>query len=290
MSGAQAEPRDWLEGAWDAHIHCGPDVAPRAQDAFDLMRDAAAAGMAGVCLKDHTGCTAGVAAMLRRAHPAGPKCVGSVTLNPPNGGLNPAAAERALRLGARVVWFPTYGARHHLRLLGRARFPMPSDFAGLTVLDGEGRVVPAAVEIAGLIAEHDAVLATGHLAPEESLALLRAARAAGVRRLCVTHPSEPVTNMSVAMQKEAVALGAVLEHCLLALTPTCPGGPSPAALAAQIAAVGLEHVILSSDFGQVENGPPVAAFARWLAALHGAGLGRPEIERMVRENPARLLE
>jgi hypothetical protein len=283
------DAREWLEGAWDAHLHVGPDVVPRAQDAFDLMRDAAAAGMAAVCLKDHTGCTAGMAAALARVFPDGPRCIGSVTLNPTNGGLNPAAAERALRLGARVVWFPTYGAAHHVRRMGRSKLPLRADAAALTVLDAKGRVVPAALEIAALIREYDAVLATGHLSPEESLALLRAARSAGVKRLCVTHASEPVTDMGVAMQKEAAALGATLEHSLLALTPTCRGGPSPAAMAAQMAAVGPEHIVLSSDFGQVENGPPVAAFARWLAALHGEGLGRGEIGRMIRENPARLL-
>ena len=40
------DPDPLLHGAYDIHIHCGPDVVPRAQDATALARDAQQAGLA----------------------------------------------------------------------------------------------------------------------------------------------------------------------------------------------------------------------------------------------------
>ena len=40
-----------LRGAFDLHVHCSPDVVPRAQDVYDLAKAASDAGMAGVGLK-----------------------------------------------------------------------------------------------------------------------------------------------------------------------------------------------------------------------------------------------
>ena len=50
-----------LRGAYDCHVHCGPDVIVRAQDVTALAESAAQAGLAGVVLKNHAGSTTGVA-------------------------------------------------------------------------------------------------------------------------------------------------------------------------------------------------------------------------------------
>ena len=283
------EQRAVLHHAWDIHIHCAPDAVPRACDGFDLMMEADEADMAAVLLKDHCGSTTGMAAMLRRAFPNGPKCFASFTMNPSNGGLNPYAVEAALKGSARVVWFPTYGAKHQIEF-GAMPFPRDPNDPGLTIYDEQKRIRPVVHDIISLIREHDAVLATGHLAPEESLELLRTAKAAGVERLSFTHPTEPVTRSTVDQQKAAVEIGAKLEHCFLALTPSCPGGPSPEEFAAEITEVGFAHCILSSDYGQVANGSPTAGFANWLLKLREIGLSQEAIERMTHNNPQQLLE
>ena len=54
--------------------------------------------------------------------------------------------------------------------------------------------------------------------------------------------------------------------------------------------MGVEHVILSSDLGQVDSGPVVAGFARCLGKLIGAGLTEDEIRVMIVDNPKKLLE
>jgi predicted metal-dependent phosphotriesterase family hydrolase len=58
---------------------------------------------------------------------------------------------------------------------------------------------------------------------------------------------------------------------------------------AAIRAVGAEHCMLSSDFGQAVNRPPPEGLATFLAALQAAGLSAADLDTMVRRNPARLL-
>lgn len=284
-----------LRGAYDLHVHAAPDVVPRAQDLFELAHDAHRAGMAGIVLKDHVTSTVGAAYVLNRMRPNGPRFYSSLVLNPPVGSLNPAAVEAALRAGAAFIFFPTYGARHHVKILGLGAppgdFPLPKgEFAGVTIWNDGGELRDEVMTILELIAENDAVLATGHLSPEESLALLAAASRCGVRRKIVTHASEIVPGMTVGQQRQAAELGAKIEHCFLVVTSCCPGTIPLETLADQIREVGVEHVVLSSDFGQVANGPPVTAFAEKLDRLVRLGINEEQVRVMVVDNPRSLIE
>jgi hypothetical protein len=58
---AQAQDTISLKGAVDIHIHQDPDSAPRAIDADDVARQAKAAGMRAVVLKNHWEDTASLA-------------------------------------------------------------------------------------------------------------------------------------------------------------------------------------------------------------------------------------
>ena len=282
-----------LTGAYDLHVHCSPDVVPRAQDAFDLASDAQAAGMAGIGLKDHTTSTVGRCHILRRAFPEGPRFFSSIVLNPPVGGLNPAAVETALACGADIVYLPTYSAAHHIELVGEHTTPVPHTRDGvqrLSLLDDRGRILREVQTIIELIATYDAVLATGHISPRESLAVLSNASASGVRRMVVTHASQSVPAMSIEDQKQAVALGAMIEHCFLAVTDCCPGSIPIETMAHQIRSVGCDHVILSSDFGQPANGSPIEVFAQYVRELQRMGFDDRSLRIMLSANPARLVE
>ncbi|MEJ5358661.1 MAG: DUF6282 family protein [Desulfobacterales bacterium] len=283
-----------LKGAIDLHVHAAPDVVARKQDLLELARDAADAGMAGMLIKDHCTSTVGRVLAVNRLYPQGPRFYSALALNPPSGGLNPVAAEAFLRAGGRVVFAPTYGAAHHIAVWGAGRpptaFPLPPGFTGIRLLDESGALAAELPPILELAAQHDAVLATGHVSPEEALALLRAARRAGVRRLAATHVSEPVCGMDLARQREAVGLGALVEHCLFALTPACPGSIGLEEMARSIRSLGVEHVVLSSDFGQVSNPPAVYGLGDCLERLQDLGFSTAEIKTMVSDNPRRLLE
>ena len=281
-----------LKDAYDLHVHCSPDVVPRAQDVYDLANAASEAGMAGIGLKDHTTSTVGRCHTLNRMYPAGPRFFSSIALNPPVGGLNPSAVEAALGSGVDIVYFPTYSAAHHIRVLGEEVTPVPHPTTGaqpLSVIDANKKLLPNVAEIIDLIAAHNAVLATGHISPKESMELLQAAETVGVKRMVVTHASQSVPNMSLANQKAAVGMGALIEHCFLAVTECCPGTIPLQTIAEQIRAVGHHHVVLSSDFGQPANGDPVEAFGRHVRRLYDLGFGEDELRTMLCHNPLRLV-
>lgn len=283
-----------LHGAYDLHVHCAPDVIPRAQDLLELAADAQRAGLAGVGIKDHTTSTAGRVYALNRLYPTAPHFYSYLVLNPPVGGLNPHAVEAALHGGVDLICFPTYAARHQIRVRGTdgfvAAYPRPgADYQGIAILYDDGTIRPEVVEIVDLIAAHDAVLTTGHLSPAESLALLSLAHERGVRRLVVNHASERVPDMAIALQRQAAACGAFVEHCLLAIVSGHSADRTPVALADQIQQLGAERVILSSDLGQAANGPVIAALGQCLERLLQAGLTESQIRTMLVDNPRELL-
>ncbi len=107
--------------------------------------------------------------------------------------------------------------------------------------------------------------------------------------MIVTHASESVPNMTIEDQRRCVELGAWIEHSFLAVTPCCPGNIPLETVAEQIRAVGIDHCILSSDFGQVPNGPPIPAFGEHLEKIHALSFTEREIRRMIVDNPHKIL-
>ena len=283
-----------LQGAYDLHVHSAPDVIPRSQDPLGLRKEALRARMAGMLIKDHTTSTAGRVFILNKLGEGDFRFFSSLCLNPPVGDLNISAVESSIREGVDVVFFPTYGSSHHISVWGAGKPPTAFPFsssspAGTTVLETDGSLKKECLQILEMIADNDVTLATGHLSPEESLVLLRGASQLGCRKLIVTHASESVTQMSSSQQKKAVARGAYIEHCFFAVTPSCPNPVSLEEIRDQIRDIGVEHAILSSDFGQTQNLPPVEGFGFYLEKMRDLGFSADEIRLMVRDNPRAVL-
>ena len=286
--------RQLLEGAYDIHVHASPDVIPRALDLAQLCAEAENAGMAGMLIKDHCTSTVGRAAALNQMGRGVCRFFSALALNPPVGGLNPAAVDAALKAGADVIYFPTYGAAHHIGIWGSGKpptaFPLPTQgFSGISILDENRTLRAEAMEILELISEQDAVLATGHIAPHESLILLKRARELGIGRMLVTHASESVPAFTEKEQQEAVTLGAMVEHSFFAATPSCPNPITLETMRKMIRAAGVAHVVLSSDFGQKANGNPVRNFRRHLEQLQAMGFSTQEMRQMIATNPEKIL-
>ena len=283
---------DVLCGAYDIHVHAGPDVMPRARDMVTLFREAAGAGMGGMLFKDHCFPTHAAVFALNASHKTSTRAFSALALNVTVGGVNPLAVEGALKAGLDLVYFPTYSTAPHLEKLGRKHLPMPlpkGEFAGIGIRDASGTVIPQVDEVLDLILEYDAVLATGHLSPEETLLLVEAAAKKRLPRVIVTHASEIVPGLSVDEQKRTVEMGAMIEHCFLATTDAVPGSVPVAEIVRQTHEIGAEHVILSSDYGKESLGSPVAGFRRALEDALAAGLTEDELDLVVRRNPKRLL-
>ena len=268
-----------LTGTIDFHLHTAPDVRPRKLDDFEAARQAKARGMRAILLKSHVTLTADRAVLAEQAVP-GVRVFGGLALNAPAGGFNPAAVEMALTMGAAQIWMPTESA---------AAEPRPKPAPGLTIL-GETGVKPEVHEILHLIAAHNAILGTAHLSPAEILQLVPAARAAGVRKIVITHPEHPPVEMPPLLQEELRdRYDVTFERCLI--TTVLGHGRLPfAALAAVIRRLGCASTIIATDFGQPENPYPADGLAAYIAHLKAEGFSAAEIAVMSQANPARLLE
>ncbi|MGI8422062.1 MAG: DUF6282 family protein [Gaiellaceae bacterium] len=283
----------WLEGALDLHVHCAPSFFTRWGDGLDLVRAYEHTGMAGVALKAHEGSTVGEAAVLDRLSPS-LRVRGGVVLNRYVGGINPAAAEAALRLGGRCIWFPTVDADAHARAFGStgsydAQRGGTESPTGIRVLDDEGQVVEAAREVLALAAEHDVLVATGHLDGSEIVALLAAANEAGVRRFLVQHPFFTVPSLGVDELEPLIAQGAVVELTYLNVSPQWRTSTVEQA-AETLSRFGGDSVVVSTDAGQAHNPSPPEALRSFAQALHEQGVTEAELTKALRDTPLRLIE
>ncbi|HVW22856.1 MAG TPA: DUF6282 family protein [Opitutaceae bacterium] len=280
---AAADPVDQvsLQGVIDFHAHSAPDVTGRSIDSFGVIRNAKAAGMRAVVLKNHYFPTAAIA-QLAMMEVSGVEVFGGVVLNRSNGGINPEAVRKMVEVEGhrgRVVWCPTFDAENQVRF-ERASRPF-------VAVVRDGRPVPAMEEVFKVVADHDLIFATGHSAPAESIILLRAARAAGVRRLLVTHVLSASTRASIDQMRQMAAEGALLEVVYLA---HLGGDPLPmSACARAIRAVGAGHFIMSSDLGQPGNPLHTRGLREFISRLRAEGITDEEIALITRKNPARLL-
>jgi Family of unknown function (DUF6282) len=275
-----------LTGAADLHCHFGPDAhRERSVDAMEAAYDAAAAGHAALVLKSHDYPTPALAAIVDRVT-VGTRVFGGICCDYDVGGLNPTAVETALRIGAKIVWLPTLTSRQdQLNGIGeQLGIPGP----GLTVVDGDGALWQETRAVLDLVADFDAVLATGHVSWEEHLAVTKEFGRRG--RVLVTHAMEELAgpNLNVEQCVELSDLGATIELCAL----TCLGALATRpvrAIADAARTIGFERCTLATDYGQKANLRPAEGFQAFADALLVEGLDEAAIRRMACANPCAML-
>ena len=278
----QPEARDLLRGAIDLHAHAGPDpFAERKLDARELVAAASEAGMAAIVLKSHEYPTQPLAWALEPEFNA-LEVYGAIALDHGVGGLNPDALETALRIATRVVWMPTFDSIWSRITFGRFN----SKGAPITVLDDSGALLPVVHELLDLIHQHDALLCTGHLSPEETAAIVAASRALDIRTV-VTHAT--AFGIPLEVQQRAAALGAFIEQCGNVLFREDGVEEGTAAILEDVRAVGTDHVVLSTDLGQAANPPPPYGFGLWIQRFLDAGFAAEDVQWMVQQNPRAAL-
>jgi hypothetical protein len=289
-----------LEGAYDMQVHVGPDVIARRIDDIDCAKEFLARGMKGFVIKSHYIQTGERAQVASKAVP-GSKLFGALTLNHSVGGLNPVAVELAGRTGCKIVWMPTVDAQNETagRLDGgSAKLPfwakIQRELAAegispppLSTVDESGALVEPARRCLERIAKHDMILATGHLGRTEIFALVRAARAMGLKKVVVTHAEFPSQSLTGDEQKELADLGAFIEHCF---TTTYTGKATWDTAFANIRKAGVSRAVISTDLGQTINPPVAEGFAMFAQKLLDAGFTADEVRTMAVTNPTGLLE
>jgi len=282
------------------HVHIAPDVVERKISDVALAGRCLELGLAGFQLKSHYTSTAERARSVTEAAGGGVRVLGAITLNCAVGGLNALAVELAAREGARTVWFPTVNSVNEQHEVHPAppgakqpvwvKFELELRAAGhevdpVAVVDADGALLPETHEVLAVIARHDMVLATGHLARDEIFALVDGARAAGVRQIVVTHPEFPSQSLSIEDQQELAARGALLERCF---TTPHTGKVSWELICRASREVGPEHTVFSSDLGQVFNPPVEDGLALMADQFLAAGFSDEEVITMTVRNTRRL--
>jgi hypothetical protein len=279
-----------MTGSIDAHIHFGPESRlKRRQDALQLARTAKEMGMRAIVLKNREYGTAALAQLVQGLVPE-VQTLGSITLDNEAGGLNPGAVLAWLRMGAKVVWMPTATAANSKSKVKRSRgLDLPGE--PQTILDSKDNLLPEVKEILRLVKEHDAVLGSGHLSPEEVFVLVKEAAAIGIKKTVLTHVLQDQLMDRVLTNDEIVRLvgmGAWVEYSYW----TCENNiikTDSSILAESIKIVGAKHCIMSTDFGQNDNPPAPEGFKAFMAAMLRNGIPERDVEVMVKTNPAKLL-
>lgn len=293
-----------LKGAYDLHIHFSPDVRPRKADEYDVARRFNAIGMKGFALKSHFTPTAERAYLINRQFP-GFHAVGGIALNSTVGGINPIAVECCARMGGKIIWLPTFDAagdlarlrRHHPELVDmqlKIEAKSGAPFTGISIIDGQGKLLPAMHDILDIILEYDLVICTAHVSHAEAFALIKACRDKGIRKIVATHTDWAGTFYSFDERKKIVELGAKLEFCY-----STDGIPHDE-MCRQILELGTENVILSSDLGMIQmpdganfkakQGPyPDEGLASFVQIMLNHGLKPEQVRQMIVTTPAWLV-
>lgn len=288
---------DLLRGGIDIHVHQAPSLFHR-HNFIDCVRDAREKGMRAVVLKSHHMMTTDRAADAMR-QVEGIDVYGAITLNLVHGGINPFAVDHALRMGAKIVWMPTIDTVQQLKHFGqlggygsRQSFELPEFYADaepITLTRPDGELVPGLDHCLNLIKKYDAVLAVGHVSPEETLALVKAASAAGITKIVVDHPYLPFTELSdLEKQQELVDHGAILNYAFSMLTPKWFSVAVPQ-LVENLKIIGPENIVLSSDLGQLHNPLPAEGLRSYVQILLEEGVTGDEIELMLSAKTAELV-
>ncbi len=293
------EITDLFQGAYDLHVHTGPDVLPRKLDDLEMAKRLQRLGMKGYGIKSHYFVTSARAKLLNQVYP-GMNVIGAICLNNSVGGLNPIAVEMAALDGAKIVWMPTFDAENeqqHFRASKPEKLPhwaklrqeferQGSPMPTINLFNGR-ELKHEVYKILRIISKYDLVLATGHLGKDEIFALIEAAGKIGVKKIVVTHPNFPSIRLSIAEQRELAQRGAYMEHCF---TTPHSNKDTWESVYEQIHSVGPNHCILSSDLGQPAGPYPDEGMQIFVRNLLDNGFSTGDIRTMMVDNPSSLVE
>lgn len=249
--------------------------------------------MRGFVAKMHNDTTAHVAYLVRKAVP-GVEVFGLVGLNRAMGGVNPAAVAQMVEVKGgwgRIVNMPTYDAEFYVTTVIHPRRPQSRPFVRVS---RNGELLPEVRDVIAFMAKartRDSSgplgLYTGHNSPAESLMMVREAQRLGVP-VMVSHPFIDFIAMPLPLMEEAAKLGAYLE--IVTGFATSEDVEAEARKHVQaIRRIGADHFILSSDRGQVDSLSHPDGLVIAARALMRHGLTEAEVNRMMKDNPARFL-
>mgnify|MGYP005839878867 CR=1 FL=1 len=289
-----SENHSLLKNAIELHVHSSPSLFSRKQTDWELIEDVKAAKMAGVVIKSHESQTVDRAALIREKEP-NLHVYGGLVCNYFTGGLSPVAVDAAIRLGAKIIWMPTFSSEKHQCCFGKkkTRFfnsnrPLLHPKQGLEIWDHQKKLLPEVHEILSLIGEANIILATGHLSPEEVLVLVDEAKKHKVEKILIQHTDLGIARIPFDLEKHLVKKGCILEKCYLACSSDF-ADITQQAMADSIKKLGADSCVMVTDYGQSHNIPAIKALSQFIEQMISYDIKESEIERMVSYNPKQLL-
>lgn len=291
MTITEAQVDELMRGAIDMHVHAFPDPEiDTGWDQINVVRRATDAGMGGIVFKAHTFPTITTVSFVQQAVNDYAKSVGKqpaiayggIVLNNYVGGLNPRSVEMAAKLGAKVVWLPSHDSAHHHKVMGKK--------GGIALLDANDEPVPALKEIFSIVAEHDMILDPCHAGTKERFVVIREAKKSGVKRFIITHPDWNVTKATIEQQAEMGRMGAYMGLFMYGAVPNF-NNPNcdPMEMIEIIKRVTPWRTVVATDLGTAVNVHPVEGMKLFIRILLACGIAKPDIRRMIRDNPRWLL-
>ena len=275
-----------LQGVCDIHIHRETN-----QEVLKLAGEAHKQGYKALMLKPSVWPCHEAAQLANETYP-GVRCFSGLIMNLAFGKqVNIEAARSALRAGngvCRCIWMPTQ----------QAAYP-PTTEPGrigptISVADTTRRILPEVIRVMELCGEADAIFATGHSSPVESLEMARIAHEMGFQKLVVTHANSRIWRFTEDQVKQAVDLGAYMEYCYL------PRLWGPGTVFAKMSRqseeefanylrISPERSFISTDLGARGMPEPVDGMRMCVKELIASGIPQKTIDLLIRENPAKLL-
>jgi hypothetical protein len=273
-----------MHGSIDLHVHPNPQPGKeRRQDAMEIAIAAQAMGMRAVALKSSYYPTTALALAARHVAPD-IQMIGGLALEYSCGGINAKAVENQAKMGCKVVWFPVFDAINCRKGLGWD--------GGVSILDGNDRLIPEAIEVLEVIRQYKMVLCNGHVSYKETVALFEEATRLGIEKMVVNHPLVEAGWPPITMDEMShlASMGAYMEHTFVDLMPRRWPYGDPKRYIDAIKKIGAEHTIIGTDMGQITDPPPSEGYRMYICYLLQKGISEREVELMAKVNPAKLLD
>lgn len=269
--------KELLKGAYDLHIHTGLDFRSRSVDDFEALREADRYGMAGIMIKNHYEPTQARAWTANQY--AGTKAVayGGIVLNNTVGGLNAYAVENSLRQGAVMVWLPTMDSTISV---AQGKGQAFDNRQPVSILDEDGKLLPAVYDIMDCVKAHDVYMATGHLPTAHSLVFLEEAIKRNVK-VIFTHPDWKRDRVPIDVQAEVAKKGVLIEKVFRMLPPE--------EMCDSILRIGTDSCFVVTDRGQPQEAKPMEALIEYVSIMVNYGMSTQDIRKLICEIPARIV-
>src|SRR5439155_13599500 len=131
------------------------------------------------------------------------------------------------------------------------------------------------------------VLGTGHIHPEEVIAVVKRGRELGVKNMLVNHGFTSVPGLNMAQAKQVTDMGAVIEVCFVQFLAG-PNAPLPFLthwtqvnakhVAQALKELGAGSVLVSTDLGQSGNMVHPDGVEAAIAAMKKEGISDADID------------